>query len=91
MNKEIGLGLVGTTLSATGTLTQTNELLQMISLIVTILGAVISFIVIPVLNWHAKAKQDGKITKEEIEEGLDTLQEGIGKVNDTLKDKKEDK
>lgn len=78
MNKSsiIG-GTIGTILSATGTAMQTSEVLQIISLVVTIIGAIISMIVVPLVTWYQKAKKDGKITAEEINEGVKTLQEGI--------------
>ena len=88
INKELVGGAFGTALSATGTALQTNELLQTISLIITILGAIISMIVLPLLTWYKNAKKDGKITKDEIKEGIDTLQEGIEGVKDSLDDKK---
>ena len=88
VQKELIGGAVGTALSATGTALQTNEILQTISLIITILGAIISMIVLPLLTWYKNAKKDGKITKDEIKEGIDTLQEGIEGVKDSLDDKK---
>ena len=92
MNKEFLGGILGTALSATGTATQTNEVLQTISLIITILGGVLTLIVIPLLTWYKNAKKDGKIDKEEISDGLDTLQEGIKGVKDIVdKNKKGDK
>ena len=92
MNKEFFGGLLGTVLSATGTATQTNETLQTISLIITIVGGIITLIVIPILTWYKNAKKDGKIDKEEISDGLETLQEGIKGVKDIVdKSKKGDK
>lgn len=66
-------GLVGTSTSAVGTALQTNDVLQTISLIITILGGIVSLIVIPILTWYKNAKKDGKITQEEIDEGLYTF------------------
>ena len=86
-NELIG-GACGTTLSAVGTATQTNETLQTISLIITIIGAIISMIIIPIVTWYHNAKKDGKIDKEEIKEGVDTLQEGLEGVKHILDDKK---
>ena len=86
---EIIGGIVGTSISATGTALQTNEMLQTISLVITIIGAIISMIVIPLITWYKNAKKDGKITKDEVKEGIDTLQEGIEGVKTTLDDKKE--
>ncbi len=85
MKHELITGAVGTSISVIGTATQTNELLQTISLVVTIVGAVISMIVVPLLGWWNKAKKDGKITTEELEEGAKTLQQGIEDVKEETK------
>ena len=89
MKQEILEGLFGTSLSAIGTVIQTNEMLQTISLCITIIGGFISLILIPILTWWRKAKSDGKITKEELKEGGDTLVDGVDKLNDIIN--KEDK
>lgn len=89
--KELLAGAGATILSATGTALQTEEILRIVSLIITILGAIISMIVLPLLTWYKNAKRDDKITKDEIKEGIDTLQEGIEGVKDALDDKKGDK
>ena len=89
--KELLAGAGATILSATGTALQTEEVLRIVSLIITILGAIISMIVLPILTWYKNAKRDGKITQDEIKEGIDTLQEGIEGVKETLDDKKGDK
>lgn len=83
-------GAVGTSLGVIGTATQTNEILQTISLIITIVGAIISMIVVPILSWYFKAKQDGKITPDEIKEGVEIIKDGAEKLSDTLKDKDKD-
>lgn len=89
--KELLAGAGATILSATGTALQTEEVLRIVSLIITILGAIISMIVLPLLTWYKNTKKDGKITQDEIKEGIDTLQEGIEGVKDALDDKKGDK
>lgn len=81
---ELGLGIVGTSTSAVGTALQTSEILQIISLCITILGGIISLIVLPLLNWYKNAKKDGKITQEEIDEGISTLQEGLEGVKEVV-------
>ena len=85
MKDELIAGSVGTGLGVIGTATQTNEILQTISLIVTIVGAIISMIVVPLISWWQKAKKDGKITEEEIQEGIGIISDGL----DSLKDKKD--
>lgn len=90
MEKELITGAVGATLGVVGTATQTNEVLQTISLIITIIGAIISMIVVPVLSWYLKAKQDGKITPEELKEGAEVLKDGLEKTEEEINKKKED-
>lgn len=84
MKTELITGAVGTTLGVVGTATQTNEVLQTISLIITIIGAFISMILVPILSWYIKAKKDGKITAEEIKEGAETTKEGLDKFKDEI-------
>lgn len=90
MKHELITGAVGTTLGVVGTATQTNEILQTISLIITIIGAVISMIVVPLLSWYLKAKADGKITPDEIKEGAETLADGLEKTKEEIDKKKGD-
>ena len=87
-NADILTGMVGTGTSAVGTAVQTNEVLQTISLVITIIGGILTFIVMPLLKWYKDASKDGKIDKDEIKDGLDTLQNGIEEVKNHLDDKK---
>lgn len=89
-NELIG-GCIGTALSALGTALQTNEILETISLVITIIGGVITFIVVPILNWYKHAKKDGKIDADEIKEGLDIIVDGSERVKDEIDKEKEGK
>ena len=89
MKYEYVAGTIGTSLSVVGTIAQTNEVLQMISIIITIVGAFVSFVLVPLLNWYRNAKKDGKITPDEIEEGLNIAADGVNKVVDEAKKAKE--
>ena len=79
---------IGATLGAVGTATQTNETLETISLIVTIIGAILSFIVCPLLSWFNRAKKDGHIDSEEIEELTKDISKGINEIGDALDEHK---
>ena len=68
MNKEVIGSAVGTSITTIGTATQTNEILQRISLILTIVGTLIT-IIMALVNWWKNAKKDGKIDDGEKEEG----------------------
>ena len=86
--KDLTISCIGTFLGAVGTATQTNETLETISLIVTIIGAVISFIVCPLLSWFNHAKKDGHIDSEEVEELTKGISKGLNDIGDVLDDHK---
>lgn len=95
LRDELIGGTIGTALSAVGTATQLNEVLQTISLILTILGALFTFVIMPLWAWYRKAKADGKITKEELKEGIEIVKDGSQSVKDKVEeikqlDKRED-
>jgi len=91
MKDELIGGSIGTALSAIGTGLQTNEVLQTISLVITIIGGLITFIIVPFVNWYKNAKKDGKIDKDELKDGVDIIVEGSEKLKDEIDDKKEGK
>ena len=72
--------IIGTTF----TLTQTNELLRLISIILTSLSALL-ILVTKVIDWYHKAKKDGKITADEVKELVDTVKDDIDDINDNTK------
>lgn len=90
MKDELIGGSVGTALSAVGTGLQTNDVLQTISLIITIIGGLITFIIVPLVTWWKNAKKDGKIDKDEIEDAIGIVVKGSEKIKDET-EKKEGK
>ena len=84
MKQEYVVGGVGAVLGSVGTALQINEILQTISLVLTILGALVSFIIVPILSWYRTAKKDEKISTEELEEAAHILDEGAKKTKETL-------
>lgn len=77
-NELITCGVVGTVVSATGAGLSVTELQAIISIIVTVLGFIISVLVplgIKLYNKIKKAMEDGKIDKEEAEDIINTVQE----------------
>ena len=88
MNKEVVGGIIGTGVIAVGTGLQTNEILQAISIVLTIIGSLIT-IAMALTNWWKNAKKDGKITKEEINEGVGIIVDGANGLKDKIKNKEE--
>lgn len=67
-----GIGAIGTAL-------QTEAVFRIISLILTIIATLLS-IAITCWTWYKKAKKDGKITPEELEELKNKLEEEKNKI-----------
>ena len=91
MNKET-LASSATALTSFGLsfLPELNIILQFIVLCVGLITGVIGLINL-FSQWWKKAKADGKLTKEEIEEGVDILNQGISTLNDHLTNFDKDK
>lgn len=89
MKKEMIIGASGSVLTTLGAIGELNEILQMIYTILAIIGGILTFIVMPLVHWYEKAKEDGKITAGEIKEGLEIAADGIEKAKEAANNKKE--
>ena len=87
MKNELIGGSIGTALCAVGTGLQTNDVLQTISLIITIVGGLITFIIVPLVTWYKNAKKDGKIDADELEEGVKIVIDGSEEIKGQVEDK----
>ena len=75
---KIMVGILGTSISAIGTGLSVTELQAIISIIVTVLGFIISVLIpliIKIVKKFKDAKADGVITKEEVEDIASTAKE----------------
>lgn len=78
VDSTTGVGIGGTALESVLAVTQTNEILQTIQIIL----AIITFLVTigyTVWKWYKNAKKDGKITKDEVEDLVDEIKEEVDK------------
>lgn len=76
-------GILGTAVSATGAGLSVTEIQAIVSIIVTVLGFVISVLIPLGIKLYHKikdAKEDGKITKEEIDDIASTGKEIVDKT-----------
>ena len=93
---KIMVGILGTSVSAVGAGLSVTELQAIISIIVTVLGFIISVLIpliIKLFNKIKYAKADGKVDKEEMEDIISTGKEILDetkKVIDEVKDKHAD-
>ena len=91
MKQELIIGSIGTSLGVIGTATQVNEVLKTISLVLTIVGALITYIIVPLIAWYKKAKADNKITADEIKEGVEIISTGAEKTKEEIDKQTDDK
>lgn len=70
------------------TFTQTKELFEIISLVLSI---IISLLIIgsKIFQWWKNASKDGKISKEEVKDGIDIIVDGVNDIRDKIEDKEE--
>ena len=87
MNKENFIDGCCVLTSALFTATQTKEVLQIISFVLTIISVLI-VIIRNLIDWYIDAKKDGKITAEEIKQGTDIIIDGVQKVNNVIDENK---
>lgn len=88
MKKDV-LEYVGSGLSIVFTAIQTNEIFQIISLILAILTSATT-LAFTLWKWYKKAKEDGKITPSELAEGAKIVEDGIKEIKE-IKEKGEKK
>ena len=92
MKDNIIYGSIGTALSIIGTSLQTNEVLETISLIITIIGGIITFIITPLISWYNKSKtNDSKIDTDEVQEAIKIITHGSEKIKDQINNEKGNK
>lgn len=90
---KIMYGVLGTAVSATGAGLSVTELQAIISIIVTVSGFIISVLVpliIKIVKKIKAAKEDGVITKEELEDIASTGKEIIDETGSLIKQVKEE-
>lgn len=70
------------------TATQTEEVLRIVSIIITTLATLCS-LAFSLYQWYKTAKSDGHITKDEIKEAGKIVSDHITKIDDLTKKKEE--
>lgn len=79
--KDYTLGTIGSLSSWAFTIAQTNEILQFIMFIMSIISTAFTIAFI-IFKWYNKAKEDGKITKDEINDLMDDISDALGNKED---------
>ena len=76
--------IVGITFQSLLTITQTDEIFRIISLVLTIISAVV-VLARNIYEWYIKAKKDGKIDANEGKELIDIVDDGVNNIKDNIK------
>lgn len=90
---ELSCGIGGTVLSAVGAGMSVTELQAIISIIVTVSGFIISVLIpliIKLVKKIKKAREDGKIDKEELDDIMSTGKEIVDKTGSLIEQVKEE-
>lgn len=88
MRKELVGSVICTAVAGTSTAIQPDVIFQYIQMGLTILATLIT-IILGLRAWWKDAKKDGKITKDEIEQGINIIQNGVENIKETTKGNKE--
>lgn len=78
------LDIVGITFQSLLTIAQTDEIFRIISLVLTIISAVV-VLARNIYEWYLKAKKDGKIDANEGKELIDIVDDGVNDLKDNIK------
>ena len=78
------LDIVGITFQSLLTIAQTDEIFRIISLVLTIISAVV-VLARNIYEWYIKAKKDGKIDADEGKELIDIVDDGVNDLKDNIK------
>ena len=76
--------IVGITFQSLLTIAQTDEIFRIISLVLTIISAVV-VLARNIYEWYIKAKKDGKIDADEGKELIDIVDDGVNNIKDNIK------
>lgn len=66
---------------------QTEQILRIANLVLAILTTLFVFVT-RFWEWYKKAKADGKITKEELKEGVGIVKDGVDEIKEHIENNK---
>lgn len=90
MNHKEFLNWIGCGISTVLTAVQTQELFQIISLILTCIATLVT-IAYNIYKWYKKAAEDKKIDENELKEGIDVIKDSIDKIKELSNNDKGEK
>ena len=83
-------GTVGTMISALAiNVDNLRSIESIVAIVCTSLGLLITIItslIIPLVKWYARSKKDGKISADEVVDGVETLKDGLQNLKNNLEE-----
>ena len=83
-------GTVGTMISALAiNVDNLRSIESIVAIVCTSLGLLITIItslIVPLCKWYARSKKDGKISADEVVDGVETLKDGLTDLKDKLEE-----
>ena len=83
-------GTVGTMISALAiNVDNLRSIESIVAIVCTSLGLLITIItslIIPLCKWYARSKKDGKISADEVVDGVETLKDGLQNLKNNLEE-----
>ena len=89
-NKELVGSVICTAVAGTSTAIQPDVIFQYVQIVLTIIATLIT-IILGLRAWWKDAKKDGKITKDEIEQGISIIKDGVENIKPKGENKDESK
>lgn len=78
-------GITGSAISFSGlAIADIDHIVNIVTGTLGFIVTLVGVIIIPMIKWYKKAKEDGKITADEVVEGLETLSDGAKELKDQI-------
>ena len=72
--------LIGNAVTTAGWLQDMENIVSIVCCIAGLLITIVTCVIVPIWKKISKAKEDGKLTPDELQDIADTLKDGIGKI-----------
>lgn len=90
MDKKTSIEVIFNSFTYAITFADLEQVLHIISLVLAIITS-LTIIIAKIVQWWKKATKDGKITKDEIQEGVDIIVGGGDEIKEIIDKDKEEK
>lgn len=83
MKIKDGVEIGGNGLQYLISVAQVEDVLRLLGIILSVIISIL-IIIDKVIAWHKRAKEDGKITEDEIQEGVNIIKDGVEDIKEHI-------